>query len=137
MMNYEKQILIIDIKINRHCSICKISLNKRQNLIKKWKYRTHEYIQTKFAKQHFCSKHDLKKNDNHMIIHLVINWIWKYEFCNAHTLINIDILHQLFKGIVIRLTNWIIALIDEMLTKDNQDFKERLKKWRKKEKNII
>ena len=28
-------------------------------------------------------------------------------------------------------------LIDEIFTKDNQDFKERLKKRRKKEKNVI
>ena len=46
---------------------------------------------------------------------------------------NIDILYQLFKDIVMRLINQIIALIDEMLAKDNQDFKERFKKRRKKE----
>ena len=35
MMNYKEQILIIDIKIHKHCNICKVSSNKRQNLIKK------------------------------------------------------------------------------------------------------
>ena len=44
MINYKKQVFIIDIKMNKHCNICKIRSNERQNLIKKWKYRTHEYI---------------------------------------------------------------------------------------------
>ena len=35
IMNYKKQILIIDIKINKHYNIYRILLNKRQNLIKK------------------------------------------------------------------------------------------------------
>ena len=123
--------------MNNHCNICRILSNKRQNLIKKWKYRTHEYIQIKFAKQHSRLKRDLKKDNNHMIIHFINNWIWKHEFCNAHTLMNIDILHQLFKDIVFRLINWTIALIIEMLAKDNQDSEKRFKKRRKKKKNVI
>ena len=135
-MNYKKKILIIDIKMNKYCNIYKISSNKRQNLIKKWKCRTHEYTWTKLAKQYFCLKRDLKRDDNHMIIHVINNWIWKHELCNVHTLMNIDILYQLFKDIVIKLINWTIALIDEMFAKNNQDFEKQLKKRRKKEKNM-
>ena len=122
--------------MNRHCSICRISSNKRQNRIKKWKYRTHEYIQTKFAKSDSCSKRDLKTDNNHMIIHFIINWIWKHEFCNAHTLMNIDILYQLFKDIIMRLINWTITLIDEIFRKIIKALKNDLRND-EKEKNMI
>ena len=83
---------------------------------------------SKVAKQYLYSKRNLKKNDNYMIICFVNNWIWKYKLYNVYTLMNIDILYQLFKDIVIKLINWIIALIDKMFTKDNQDFEEQFKK---------
>ncbi len=34
MMNYEKQVLITDIKMNQQCSICQVSFHERENLNK-------------------------------------------------------------------------------------------------------
>jgi len=34
MMNYEKQVLIINIKMNQQCSICQVSFHERENLNK-------------------------------------------------------------------------------------------------------
>jgi len=34
MMNYEKQVLITDIKMNQQCSICQVSSHERENLDK-------------------------------------------------------------------------------------------------------
>ena len=33
-MNYEKQVLITDIKMNQQCSICQVSSHERKNLNK-------------------------------------------------------------------------------------------------------
>ena len=101
-------------KKNRHCNICKIFSNKRNEFFRTWKYRTFEYIQIKLVKQ--------KKNSNekkkNMRIHYVFNWIWNHKYCNVHKLMNFDILHQLFKNIIMRLINWCVILIKNVISND-------------------
>ncbi len=43
MMNYEKQVLITDIKMNQQCSICQVSSHERENLDKTWSIQTHAF----------------------------------------------------------------------------------------------
>jgi hypothetical protein len=43
MMNYEKQVLIIDIKMNQQCSIYQVSSHKRENLDKTWSIQMHTF----------------------------------------------------------------------------------------------
>ena len=43
MMNYEKQVLITDIKMNQQCSICQVSFHERENLNKIWSIQTHVF----------------------------------------------------------------------------------------------
>jgi hypothetical protein len=43
-MNYKKQVLITDIKMNQHCSIYQVSFHKHENLDKTWSIQMHAFI---------------------------------------------------------------------------------------------
>jgi hypothetical protein len=85
MVNYEEQVLIIGIKKIRHCSICRVPPNEQGDLLKKWKYRTHDYTQGKLFRQRSAQKRTedgLAKAI--MAIHLVRNGAWKEQNCSIH-----------------------------------------------------
>ena len=115
MIDYEEQVLVTGVKKNRHCSICRVFPDKRGELSRTWKYRTPEYTQAKLPRQ----KENPNEGEKDMRIHHVSNWTWKHEFCNIHKLMDLDILHQLIKGIVMRLINWCEALIEDVISTDS------------------
>ncbi len=43
MMNYKKQVLITDIKMNQQCFICQVSSHERENLDKTWSIQMHAF----------------------------------------------------------------------------------------------
>jgi hypothetical protein len=43
--DYEEQILIIDVKSEQHCIICRVSSKAWKNLELRWSLRTHEFMQ--------------------------------------------------------------------------------------------
>ena len=49
--DYEKQMIIIDVKNNQHCIICRISFKKREIFTRQWSFRTHEWTQKQIAFQ--------------------------------------------------------------------------------------
>ena len=51
MIDYEKQILIIDVKNDKHCSICQMHSHNRNKLKKIYLYRNHEFIKIQLQKQ--------------------------------------------------------------------------------------
>ena len=132
MVDYEEQVLITGIKKNRHCSICRVRPNERGDLLKKWQYRTHDYTQAKLVSQRSARKRieDGLAKDT-MAVHPVRNWAWRHKHCNIHMLMDVDILHQLLKGVVIRLIDWCTALIDDVIG-TNPNAVRRTKKQGKK-----
>ena len=51
MIDYEEQILIIDVKNDKHCSMCQMHSHNRNRLRKIYSYRSHEFIKTQLQKQ--------------------------------------------------------------------------------------
>jgi hypothetical protein len=49
--DYEEQILIIDVKSEQHCIICRVSSKARENLERRWSLRTHEFMQEQIQRQ--------------------------------------------------------------------------------------
>ena len=101
--DYEKQIVITNVKNNRHCAICQIFFEKRKQLTKKWFVRTHNSTQQQFQRQ---------KNDHHIRIddqwiHDEKNFAWKFFLIDVHKTIMTNVLHQLFKNAIMYLMNWI------------------------------
>lgn len=109
MTDYSEQVLITEIKKNHHCSMCLVSFNKREDLIRTWKSRTHEYICQMIETQRKDS--DLVKDS--MIIYDLKNFVWHHYLVNVHIILTVDILHQLLKRIVMRLIIWIQNLIKD------------------------
>lgn len=109
MADYPEQVLLTGVKKNRHCSMCLVPPDERGELTGTWRPRTHEYT---------CQKIEAQRNDSGltkdaMVIHDLNNFAWRHHLVNVHTILAIDILHQLLKGIVMRLINWIQDLIKD------------------------
>ena len=51
MIDYEKQILIIDVKSDKHCSMCQMHSHNRNRLREIYSYRSHEFTKTQLQKQ--------------------------------------------------------------------------------------
>ncbi len=109
--DYEKQMIIIDVKSDQHCIICQVSSKKRKNLDDKWSFRTHETIQSQIRRQRF---ENIVKTDDKWV-HNVECFVRKHDFVNIHEIMMIDILHQLLKNMMMHVITWIkIILKTEM-----------------------
>ncbi len=109
MMNYEKQVLITDIKMNQQCSICQVSSHERKNLDKTWSIWTHAFTRNQQRQQR---KNNMIENDSAWI-HSVKNFAWSHMFVNIHETIMINVLHQLLKRIISYLMLWLSQIINE------------------------
>ncbi len=88
-MNYEKQVLITDIKMNQQCSICQVSSHERKNLNKTWSIQMHAFIKNQQRQQR---KNNMIEN-NFAWIHSVKNFAWSHMFINIHETMMINMLH--------------------------------------------
>ncbi len=109
MMNYEKQVLITDIKINQQCFICQVSSHERKNLDKTWSIQTHVFTKNQQRQQR---KNNIIENDSAWI-HSVKNFAWLHMFINIHKTMMINMLHQLLKRIISYLMLWLSQIINE------------------------
>jgi hypothetical protein len=105
--DYEKQILITNIKNEQQCSICQMSFDKRENFKKKWSYRTHEFIKRQIRHQR---KREITKSENDWV-HEMKNFVWKHNLINIHEIMMMNILHQLMKKMIMHLLIWILFLL--------------------------
>ena len=119
MADYEEQALITGIKKGQQCPICRVPPDKRENLLGKWKFRTHTYTQERIRRQ----AKDGTKPKHPMFVHPLDNFAWRHSFVNVHTVMMVDILHQLLKGIVMRLVEWVVALIAEQIKEDRRRYR--------------
>jgi hypothetical protein len=109
MMNYKKQVLITDVKMNQHCFIYQVSSHNRKNLDKTWLIWMHTFIKNQQKQQR---KNNLIKNDS-VWIHSMRNFAWSHMFINIHETMMINMLHQLLKRIISYLVLWLSQIINE------------------------
>ena len=125
MVDYEEQVLITGIKSNNHCSICQVPPNKREHLCKSWDMRTHESTRAQLRQQQRRPK---SAGPGEMDVHPVENFAWKHPHVNIHATMMMDILHQLLKGMVMRLVDWTGDLVEEMAANTQRASKHGTKK---------
>ncbi len=99
MMNYEKQELITDIKMNQQCFIYQVSSHEHENLNKTWSIQMHVFTKNQQKQQR---KNNIIKND-FAWIHSMKNFAWSQTFINIHEIMMINMLHQLLKRIILYL----------------------------------
>ncbi len=135
--DYEEQVLITEVKVNQHCTLCTVPSNRRQKLCKHWSKRTHEYTQrliriqqTQATTTEQKSVNDNDDISNDMRVHVADNFAWRHHFVNIHNLMALDPLHQLYKG-------WIMQLMKYIENLNNKLLKENFGRKRKREDQII
>ena len=113
IIDYEKQIFIIDIKMNQQCFICHVSFNERKNLSQKWSMRTHENTQKRIQRQRI--KNTFINDSSY--VHSKENFAWMHYEANIHVMMMMNILHQLHKKIMMNLILWIMTLLINLYSK--------------------
>ena len=127
MVDYKEQVLITGVKSNNHCTICQVPPSEREHLCKRWDMRTHESTKAQLHRQQQRSK---SAPSGDMDVHVVENFAWKHPYVNIHATMMMDILHQLLKGMVMRLVDWTGDLVEE-LTADTRKILKRGTKRKK------
>ncbi len=117
--DYEEQMLIIDVKNEQHCIICRVSSKARKNLEDDWSLRTHEFMQEQIRRQQI---EKLNSRDEKWV-HETKNFVWNFFLINIHEIMMIDILHQLFKSIMMHFLSWI-----QYFLKNEMSIKRKRKK---------
>ena len=109
--DYPEQVLMTGVKGGQHCPICLVPPKEREHMTRQWPPRTHEYTRQRIKDQivNGCS------NDKEMDVHAVRNFAWNHALVNIHSIIMVDILHQLLKGMVMTLIKWIQSLIEDVI----------------------
>jgi hypothetical protein len=110
--DYEKQMLIIDVKNEQHCIICRVSSKARKNFEDRWSLRTHEFMQEQIRRQQL---EELNSRDEKWV-HEMKNFAWDYSLINIHEIMMIDILHQLFKDMMMHILSWIQSLLKKKMS---------------------
>jgi hypothetical protein len=109
--DYEEQMLIIDVKSEQHCIICRVSSKARKNLQDRWSLRTHKFMQEQIRRQQL----EQLDSRNEKWIHEMKNFTWDYSLINIHEIMMIDILYQLFKSMMMHFLSWIQFLLKKKM----------------------
>jgi len=109
MMNYEKQMLIISVKMNQHCTICQMSLCTQENFEEVWSLWMHQFIIAQISKQ---KEENVSETDN-VWVYSVNNFAWSHYLINIHEMMMIGVLHQLLKKMITYMICWLKQLIEK------------------------
>jgi len=112
MIDYKKQILITDVKMNQQCMICQVPSQEQENLKRDWSLQTHQFIKNQISRQ---QEEKISENDAAWV-HSVDNFAWAHHLINIHTTMMIDVLHQLLKNTITYLVHWLKQLIEKSIT---------------------
>ena len=110
IIDYEKQVLITEIKDNMQYSACYIFLQEQKNLTKTWPPQTHKSIWVQPEQQ---GNNFVKQQDKGLRnwLHLQECFAWDYWHVNIYAILLLNILHQLYNGIIINLVGWLTKSI--------------------------
>lgn len=103
MSDYEEQVVITCVKSLQHCTICEVPPTMREKLRLRWPVRTHESMKSQIRRQR---RQDIDKSDPSWV-HPTKNFAWAHPYTNIHQAMMMDILHQLYKGVVEHMNRWV------------------------------
>ena len=105
--DYEEQALITSVKSNRHCPICEVHPDERENLCIAYKTRSHDTTKLRLSAQRLKTH-----TRTPMDVHDISNFGWKHYLFNVHTAQTFDMLHNFFvHGMIEYLITWFQAAI--------------------------
>ena len=112
IVDYKEQVFITGIKANVQYSVCHVFSQEQENLTKTWPPQIHESTWSQLEKQENDS---LKQRDRVFgdWLHPRDCFAWHHRHINIHVILLSDILHQLYKGIVTNLVEWLTKSIKE------------------------
>ena len=110
--DYKEQVLITDVKNEKHCTICHVLSNQWKNLKFKWSSHTHEFIQQQIQRQRSIIVFKIDEN----WIHDVKKFAWKHHLINIHKSMLVNVLHQLLKNMIMHLFIWIKQLLQTKMS---------------------
>ena len=115
MGDYEEQVLVTGVKSGKHCPICKVPPSKRQNLTHRWPQRTHHDTQQQIQFQRRVQRSgEAAITDQSMWVHDFDNFAWRHHLVNIHEIMMMDLLHQLLKGTLQYLIQWISQRLEDI-----------------------
>ena len=141
MADYEEQALLTGVMSGRQCTTCTVPPSLREDLLQRWPMRTHEGMQEQIAKQRLADlaaqgkttsgknansnkSEEQRQREKEEQVHDLENFAWHHPYTNIHSAMMMDILHQLLKGVVQYLIDWVKCYISETLTKKRKRAKE-------------
>jgi hypothetical protein len=110
-VDYEEQTLITGVKSLQHCTICNVAPKKRENLEAEWQFRTHKSTRAQISRQ---EKEGTPQTDANWV-HPFKNFAWDHYLLNIHKAMMVDVLHQLLKGMIMHLLDWIKTVMKDLL----------------------
>jgi Plavaka transposase len=116
LSDHEEQCLLTGVKHNQHCTVCLVPPVERTNLLKRHESRSHYLTQLQHEKQ---QKEDMDSRDPSWV-HPIDNFAWKLPYANVHDAVAVDILHQLFKGIMKYTREWTKTLVKNVHPWENK-----------------
>ena len=134
MADYPEQCMLTGVKYGRQCPICKVPEDERGDLRGTWAPRTHEDTRAQIDRQRRNKK--IKSTDEDWA-HPVENFAWRHHFVNIHAGMMLDPLHQLLKGIVQRLIEWLKKLINETVHTSESSNQPRKKRAKRSGKRLV
>jgi hypothetical protein len=117
MADYEEQVLLTSVKSRRHYTIYQVPPLEQENLQKRWPKRTHKYTQQLIARQQQTALSDSSKKDKAIMVYDVGYFTWSHPHTNIHTIMILDMLHQLLKGVIHYLIDWIKSHLSATITR--------------------
>ena len=141
MADYEEQALLTGVMSGRQCTTCTVPPSLREDLLQRWPMRTHEGMQEQIAKQRLADlaaqgkttsgknansnkSEEQRQREKEERVHDLENFAWHHPYTNIHSAMMMDMLHQLLKGVVQYLIDWVKCYISETLTKKRKRAKE-------------
>lgn len=107
VVDYEEQAKLTGVKSGRHCTICKIDPDFREDLERPTILRTHADTAAAIIRQ----KEKQLPNNDKARVHDVRCFAWGHKYVNIHQAIMADTLHQLLKGVLMHVFKWLNAML--------------------------
>ncbi|KAI9640247.1 hypothetical protein NHQ30_011297 [Ciborinia camelliae] len=134
--DYEEQALITGIKYLQQCVNCQCPPNERQHILRHHPLRTHKQMKAQIIKQaedldglqgarggrsqldsqrgersqpRPKTKQELKSSPDW--VHMQGNFAWSLPRCNIYECMTVDVLHQVYKGLLTDLLGWVEELL--------------------------
>jgi len=113
-IDYEEQVAVTGVKSGRHCTMCDVDPDEREDLETWAPWRTHKAT---LAQQERQREARIDPVDSSWV-HEVDCFAFGHPYVNIHKTLMVDILHQLLKGVMMHAFGWVKAVLEDKMTSE-------------------